>query len=152
MPWNQSVVIIISDAHHDALERIWWGLGASDGPTHNFSVALASTTEPPATHWGQRDQQTPEWATMLNAMKQTPPVMPTLPGGYEPWGLTEETALAAAEAMILDIRETSPGFSAVGHFNEVIAAQGLQKVPTRSPIMPIDPRNISPDQIITPSA
>lgn len=88
-----------------------WGTG-------NLTVPLSSDGTAPATHMGCRAWEYGAWGDAIAELNS----------GYTPEGFTAEQVQSLLGALIVDIIEDTDLAGGRGHFNEVISANGFQKV------------------------
>lgn len=111
-----SAVLIIPEAQRAKANALGEALG--HGP-NNYSVALSATGSEPATHWGGHGSVTDEFIAMLADAAQ----------GNPPAGLDYPLADLAEVlgALVADFHA-----DATGHFDTVLAANGLKTLTVTS--------------------
>lgn len=110
-----SAVLIIPASLRTKTNALGEALG--HGP-NNYSVALSPTGSEPATHWGGRGEVTDEFIAMLGGAAQDNPLADL---DYPAADLAEVLG-----ALIADFRTDMNG-----HFDDVLAAHGLQMVTSK---------------------
>lgn len=106
------------------------------GGDQNFGAKLSANGQEPATHYAYHSWETPERATLKQSMAGENAVLPEIEGEWDDYGLTEQTAMAAAQSLDVSVRvpsaselqNSTAGEIAVAHFNGMIAGMGLQRV------------------------
>ena len=120
--WDLSIVIIVPADLQDKANRLSCALGHDVLPGNTFSVPLSSDGQDPVTHYGCRTSAKQEFVDILAAAGagQLPPDFP-----LEEFGVTAQDIAEVLSAQILDVRDAS---EMIGHFDSVIAANGLMRV------------------------
>lgn len=119
----QSLVLIVPADQKPVAEAVSTVLGHQQPGDETYVVALSSTGADPATHYGCHTWATPQFVGLVTSCQ----AQSGLPAGV-PWGAagTNEAAVyAMCAALIVSIREDGQH---LGHFDDVVAANGLQKV------------------------
>lgn len=119
--WTLSIVMIVPAALQDTANRLSCALGHDVLPGNTFSVPLSSDGSDPATHYGCRTAAKQEFVDILTSAGAGD--LPDIE--WADYGLTVEDVAPLLAALIVDVR---PAGEASGHFDEVIAGNGLVRM------------------------
>lgn len=117
----RSLVLITADAATGDL--VSTALGHQDPGAHTYVVRLSADGQEPATHYGCHTWAADAFVSAIAAAV----IQTALPPA--PWhlvGLSEAAVFAFCGALIWSARD---GGDAREHFDDVLAANGLQKIP-----------------------
>lgn len=125
--WNLSIVLIVPAALRDKANRLSCALGHDVLPGNTFSVPL-SDNDGTVTHYGCRTTAKSEFVAILEAAGQglLPPDFP-----LSEFGVTTQDIADVLAAQIIDVQDASV---MIGHFDDVVAANGLQRITTTAEI------------------
>lgn len=112
--WTLSIVIIVPAGLREKANRLACALGHDVLPGNTFSVPLSDNGED-VTHYGCRTAAKQEFVDILTAASEG-----ELPEDFEQ---PLEDVQEVISAMIFDVR---PASDMIGHFDDVLAANGLQ--------------------------
>lgn len=117
--WNLSLTMVVPADQQDKANLLACALGYDVLPGRTFSVPLSATGKVPATHYGCRSAAKQEFIDMLAAAGNG-----TLPEiQWADYGLTVDDIAPVLAAVVVDAR---PSDQADGHFQDVLATQGLK--------------------------
>lgn len=122
MPRKSFVLIVTADRKHVA-EAVSTVLGHQQPGDETYVVRLSATGSEPATHYGCHTWATGGFVDLVAACK----AQTSLPADV-PWaavGTSEAEVFAMCALLITSVREDGQH---IGHFNDVIAVHGLQKI------------------------
>lgn len=119
--WTLSIVMIVPAELQDTANRLSCALGHDMLPGNTFSVPLSADGSEPATHFGCRTAAKQEFIDILTSAGQGD--LPEIE--WADFGLTIEEIAPVLAALIVDVR---PAEQASGHFDAVLAGNGLNRV------------------------
>lgn len=117
----KSLVLIVPESQKAVGDSVAMALGHADADT--YIIPLSASGQFPATHYGCHTWATEQFVDTIQACKAQVALPPA------PWGavgLSEADVFSMCGALILSIRDDGQH---VGHFEDVIAANGLQRIP-----------------------
>lgn len=119
--WTLSIVMVVPAAQRDTANKLACALGHDVMPGRTFSVPLSSDGSEPATHYGCRTAAQQSFVDLLTAAGQGE--LPDV--SWADFELTAGDIPAVLAALVIDVR---PAGQIYGHFDAVLAAQGLARV------------------------
>lgn len=119
--WLHSIVMIIPAELRDKANRLACALGHDADPGRTFSVALSGDGGSPASHYGCRTAAKQDFVDLV--ADASVGSIPNLP--WDDYGLSAQDIDDVLAALVMDIR---PAGEMMGHFDEVVAGQGLSRV------------------------
>jgi hypothetical protein len=123
MPSDHSCVVVVpADKRADA-NKLWCAMGLDTLPGNSFVPELSADGNDPVTHYGSHAWEEAEQAAVFLALPTG--VLPTINGEWSDFGLTVETALAAAQSLTASVMTSG---TPMEHLTAVMSAMGLQSV------------------------
>jgi hypothetical protein len=119
-----SVVLLVPAAQVDVGNKALAAMGEANTGAASFSVPLSPTGTGPATHYGLHTWVPTAWVTKMQNAKAG-----TIPGGM-PWASQGINANAVREMAATLLISTRPDGAHEGHFDQALAANGLQRIVT----------------------
>lgn len=122
MATDQSVILIVDDAHKDDANNLIASIFGDVVGSQNISQPLSASGSDPATYWCGGAWETLETANILLALHSG--TLPATPD-WSVWNLTPATALAAATAMTIGV---ATNIAPLVHLNAMLASMNLQRI------------------------